>query len=124
MSRRILALVTLTTLLITSGCASTSAVVPVDPALDLERAPAWVTEAPDAGRVMSALGTASGIEEASRLRRAARSNARQNMAAQIAERLKPVLDEKRFSLTEAGAAHARLGSGEATGKVVVDIEAS
>ncbi len=34
--------------------------------------------------------------------------------------LKPVLDEKRFSLGEVGQAHARLESGQATGKVVVE----
>ncbi len=42
--------------------------------------------------------------------------------AKIAESggLKPVLDNKRFSLEEAGRAHARLESGKAMGKVVVD----
>jgi NADPH2:quinone reductase len=35
--------------------------------------------------------------------------------------LRPVLDERRFSLTEIGDAHARLSSGQATGKVVVEI---
>ena len=35
--------------------------------------------------------------------------------------LKPLLDEQRFDMTEVGAAHARLTSGEAIGKVVVDI---
>ncbi len=35
--------------------------------------------------------------------------------------LKPILDDNAFSLAEVGAAHARLASGEATGKVVVDI---
>ncbi len=34
--------------------------------------------------------------------------------------LNPVLDEKRFSLGEVGQAHARLESGQATGKVVVE----
>lgn len=34
--------------------------------------------------------------------------------------LKPVLDSKQFSLEEAGQAHARLESGKAMGKVVVD----
>jgi len=34
--------------------------------------------------------------------------------------LKPVLDEKQFSLEEAGLAHARLESGKAMGKVVVN----
>jgi len=34
--------------------------------------------------------------------------------------LKPVLDEKQFTLEEAGQAHARLESGQAMGKVVVD----
>ncbi|MDJ0816104.1 MAG: zinc-binding dehydrogenase, partial [Desulfobacterales bacterium] len=34
--------------------------------------------------------------------------------------LKPVLDEKRFSLEEVGQAHARLESGQAIGKVVVE----
>lgn len=34
--------------------------------------------------------------------------------------LRPVLDETRFTLAEAGAAHARLESGQATGKVVID----
>lgn len=36
--------------------------------------------------------------------------------------LKPVLDSERFSLAEAGAAHSRLASGQAMGKVVVDID--
>lgn len=42
--------------------------------------------------------------------------------AKIAESggLKPVLDEKQFSLEEAGQAYARLESGQAMGKVVVD----
>ena len=42
--------------------------------------------------------------------------------AQIVESggLKPVLDEKRFSLEEVGQAHARLESGQAIGKVVVE----
>lgn len=42
--------------------------------------------------------------------------------AQIAESggLKPVLDEKRYSLDEAGQAHARLESGKAMGKVVIE----
>ena len=42
--------------------------------------------------------------------------------AQIVESggLKPVLDEKRFSLDEVGKAHARLESGQAIGKVVVE----
>jgi NADPH2:quinone reductase len=35
--------------------------------------------------------------------------------------LMPVLDEQRFTLTEAGKAHARLGSGQGMGKVVIDI---
>lgn len=35
--------------------------------------------------------------------------------------LHPILDEQRFTLTEIGAAHARLASGEAMGKVVVEI---
>lgn len=43
--------------------------------------------------------------------------------ARIAEAgdLTPVLDEQQFTLTEAGQAHARLSSGEAMGKVVIDI---
>ncbi|TWU08964.1 Zinc-type alcohol dehydrogenase-like protein [Symmachiella macrocystis] len=42
--------------------------------------------------------------------------------AQISESggLKPVLDEQRFSLAEAGPAHARLESGQGMGKVVVE----
>ncbi|MGI9471734.1 MAG: zinc-dependent alcohol dehydrogenase family protein [Rubripirellula sp.] len=42
--------------------------------------------------------------------------------AQIAEsgNLKPVLDENRYSLEEAGQAHARLESGKGMGKVVVE----
>jgi NADPH2:quinone reductase len=36
--------------------------------------------------------------------------------------LHPVLDERRFSLEEAGKAHDRLTSGQGMGKVVVDIE--
>ena len=42
--------------------------------------------------------------------------------AQIAESggLTPILDEERYSLEQAGLAHARLESGEATGKVVVE----
>ena len=39
-----------------------------------------------------------------------------------AGKLKPILDENEFSLAEVGAAHARLSSGEATGKVVVEIK--
>ncbi|RTE64541.1 quinone oxidoreductase [Amphritea opalescens] len=35
--------------------------------------------------------------------------------------LMPVLDEQRFTLTEAGKAHARLSSGQGMGKVVIDI---
>ena len=35
--------------------------------------------------------------------------------------LRPVLDEQRFSLEEAGKAHDRLSSGQAMGKVVVDV---
>ncbi|WP_271274550.1 zinc-dependent alcohol dehydrogenase family protein [Aliamphritea hakodatensis] len=35
--------------------------------------------------------------------------------------LRPVLDEQRFSLTQAGQAHQHLNSGTATGKVVIDI---
>lgn len=35
--------------------------------------------------------------------------------------LRPVLDEMRFSLGEAGAAHSRLSSGQGMGKVVIDI---
>nr|WP_320135752.1 zinc-dependent alcohol dehydrogenase family protein [uncultured Amphritea sp.] len=35
--------------------------------------------------------------------------------------LMPVLDEQRFTLTEVGKAHARLGSGQGMGKVVIDI---
>lgn len=38
--------------------------------------------------------------------------------------LTPVLDEQRFTLEEAGAAHARLESGKAMGKVVVESAAS
>ena len=34
--------------------------------------------------------------------------------------LKPVLDEKRYSLEEVGLAHARLEAGQALGKVVVE----
>lgn len=43
--------------------------------------------------------------------------------ARIAEAgdLTPVLDEQKFALTEAGQAHARLSSGKAMGKVVIDI---
>ncbi|MEB8433024.1 zinc-dependent alcohol dehydrogenase family protein [Cocleimonas sp. KMM 6892] len=39
-----------------------------------------------------------------------------------AGKLKPILDENEFLLAEVGAAHARLSSGEATGKVVVEIK--
>ncbi|RZM83385.1 quinone oxidoreductase [Pseudoalteromonas rubra] len=35
--------------------------------------------------------------------------------------LKPVLDEQRFELAQAGQAHARLQSGRAMGKVVIDV---
>lgn len=35
--------------------------------------------------------------------------------------LKPLLDEQRFGLADVGRAHARLGSGQALGKVVVEI---
>ncbi|WP_418318563.1 zinc-dependent alcohol dehydrogenase family protein [Piscinibacter sakaiensis] len=38
--------------------------------------------------------------------------------------LKPLLDAPRFSLEQAGQAHARLGSGDAVGKVVVDVVAA
>lgn len=43
--------------------------------------------------------------------------------ARIAEagKLTPVLDDNRFALTDAGAAHSRLNSGQATGKVVIDV---
>lgn len=98
MTRCALLLATLTTLLIVSGCAPTSVDVPVDPASDLERAPAWVSGAPDAGRVMSALGTSCGSDDDAHLRRSARSDARRNLAAKIAERLKPVLHD--FTPTE------------------------
>ncbi|MBT8073444.1 MAG: zinc-dependent alcohol dehydrogenase family protein [Xanthomonadales bacterium] len=37
--------------------------------------------------------------------------------------LRPLLDEKRFGFTEVGAAYERLTSGQAMGKVVVEIEA-
>ena len=42
--------------------------------------------------------------------------------AQIADAggLKPVLDEERYSLEQAGQAHARLESGQAMGKVVIE----
>ena len=42
--------------------------------------------------------------------------------AKIAEAggLKPVLDDTQFSLAQAGEAHARLESGQAMGKVVVE----
>ena len=42
--------------------------------------------------------------------------------AEIVEKgdLKPVLDEQLFSLEEAGKAHARLESGQAMGKVVIE----
>jgi NADPH2:quinone reductase len=45
-----------------------------------------------------------------------------NQLGQIVESggLKPVLDEVRFSLDEAGKAHARLESGQGMGKVVID----
>ncbi len=45
-----------------------------------------------------------------------------NQLTQIIEegRLKPVLDEQRFSLEEVGQAHAHLESGQAIGKVVVE----
>lgn len=36
--------------------------------------------------------------------------------------LTPLLDDKRYSLAEVGDAYARLSSGEATGKVVVDVQ--
>jgi NADPH2:quinone reductase len=44
--------------------------------------------------------------------------------AKIAESgaLKPVLDENQYSLEEVGQAHARLESGQAMGKVIVDNE--
>lgn len=44
--------------------------------------------------------------------------------AKIAEAgaLTPVLDEKRFALTEAAEAHTHLASGQAIGKVVVEVE--
>ena len=35
--------------------------------------------------------------------------------------LQPVLDEHSFSLEEVGAAHARLESGQAIGKIVIDV---
>lgn len=38
-----------------------------------------------------------------------------------AGKLRPVLDEQRFTLTEVGQAHARLSSGQGMGKVVIDI---
>lgn len=44
-------------------------------------------------------------------------------AARLVEagRLKPLLDPERFTLAEAGAAHAKLTSGKAVGKLVLDI---
>lgn len=36
-------------------------------------------------------------------------------------KLRPLLDEQIFNLSEAGEAHARLGSGKAIGKVVIDV---
>ncbi|MEP2234366.1 MAG: zinc-dependent alcohol dehydrogenase family protein [Alteripontixanthobacter sp.] len=36
-------------------------------------------------------------------------------------KLKPLLDEKQFAMSQAGEAHARLSSGQANGKVVIDI---
>lgn len=36
--------------------------------------------------------------------------------------LKPIIDDQRFTLEEVGEAHARLASGQAIGKVIVDIE--
>lgn len=46
--------------------------------------------------------------------------------AQIADAgaLKPLLDEQRFAFDEAGQAHARLVSGQAVGKVVIDVAAT
>ena len=38
-----------------------------------------------------------------------------------AGKLKPLLDEQRFDLSQAGAAHARLTGGQAIGKVVIDV---
>ena len=35
--------------------------------------------------------------------------------------LKPVLDSETFSLAQAGEAHARLASGKAMGKIVIDV---
>ena len=44
-------------------------------------------------------------------------------AARLVEagRLKPLLDPERFTLADAGAAHAKLASGKAVGKLVLDI---
>ena len=55
------------------------------------------------------------------VRREAHAEVLRNLA-QIVESggLKPVLDEKRYSLEEVGQAHARLESGHAMGKVVVE----
>ena len=38
-----------------------------------------------------------------------------------AGQLQPLLDAERFSLAEAGAAYARLASGQAIGKVVIEV---
>ncbi|MES9970544.1 MAG: zinc-binding dehydrogenase [Candidatus Thiodiazotropha sp.] len=42
--------------------------------------------------------------------------------AEIVDRgaLKPLLDEARFGLQEVGKAHARLSSGQAVGKIVIE----
>ena len=38
-----------------------------------------------------------------------------------AGKLTPIIDEQTFSLTEVGKAHARLATGQAIGKVVVNV---
>lgn len=53
--------------------------------------------------------------------REAHGNILQSLAQVVeAGGVKPVLDEQRFTLEQAGAAHARLESGKAMGKVVID----
>ena len=70
-----------------SACAPAPAPIPADPDSDLKHAPAWVTEADRDDAVISALGTARGIDDPGALRRAALGNARIGVATQIATRL-------------------------------------
>lgn len=77
-----------------TACAAGNGTIPADPGPEIDRAPAWITAEQVEGPALWAVGSAAAIDDPGSLRRTALGNAREDLAAQIATRLGPVLERE------------------------------